>query len=269
MPSARARAPRATPAATCSSPSAASTGRRLLASSQSLSLFAERRIIEVRMPTPRPGKDGGAVLAKLASDPAPDTLLLVVTGRPERDTWSAAWFKAFEKQRRRRAGLAGRDRAPAAVDRRARRAARPDDRSGWRAAARRTRRGQSAGGAPGNREAGVAACRRRRRCRWTSRRRSRTARATTCSSSARQRSTAMQRARLRILDGLRAEGAEPPLVLWALCRELRALADGAAQSRRAARLWTPGRTPSRELLRARGRADAGQSLAPLFAARAR
>jgi len=30
---------------------------------------------------------------------------------------------------------------------------------------------------------------------------------------------------LRILEGLRAEGAEPPLVLWALCRDLRALAD--------------------------------------------
>ena len=30
---------------------------------------------------------------------------------------------------------------------------------------------------------------------------------------------------LRILEGLRAEGAEPPLILWALCRELRALAD--------------------------------------------
>ena len=30
---------------------------------------------------------------------------------------------------------------------------------------------------------------------------------------------------LRILEGLRAEGVEPPLVLWAICRELRALAD--------------------------------------------
>jgi DNA polymerase-3 subunit delta len=30
---------------------------------------------------------------------------------------------------------------------------------------------------------------------------------------------------LRILEGLRAEGSEPPLVLWALCRELRSLAE--------------------------------------------
>ena len=54
---------------------------QLLASSQSLSLFAERRIIELRMAAPRPGKEGGAILARLAADPPPDTLLLVTTGR--------------------------------------------------------------------------------------------------------------------------------------------------------------------------------------------
>ncbi len=67
------------------------------AASRTLSLFAERRILEIRMPTPRPGKEGGAVLAALAADPGPDNLLLVVTTRPEKDTWSSAWFKAFEK----------------------------------------------------------------------------------------------------------------------------------------------------------------------------
>ena len=67
------------------------------AASRSLSLFAERRILEIRMPTPRPGKEGGAALAALAADPGPDSLLLVVTTRPEKDTWSSAWFKAFEK----------------------------------------------------------------------------------------------------------------------------------------------------------------------------
>lgn len=69
----------------------------LLASSQSLSLFAERRILELRMPTPRPGREGGEVLARLAADPPPDTLLLVMTTRPESATYSTAWFKAFER----------------------------------------------------------------------------------------------------------------------------------------------------------------------------
>src|SRR5262245_4496856 len=68
------------------------------AASRTQSLFAERRILEIRMPTPRPGKEGGAVLAALAADPGPDNLVLVVTTRPEKETWSSAWFKAFEKQ---------------------------------------------------------------------------------------------------------------------------------------------------------------------------
>ena len=67
------------------------------AATRTLSLFADRRIIEIRMPTPRPGKDGGATLARLAADPGPDNLVLVVTTKPEKDTWSSAWFKAFEK----------------------------------------------------------------------------------------------------------------------------------------------------------------------------
>ena len=49
------------------------------------------------MPTPRPGKEGAAVLAALAADPGPDNLLLVVTARPEKEVWSSAWLKAFEK----------------------------------------------------------------------------------------------------------------------------------------------------------------------------
>src|SRR5688500_13514446 len=65
--------------------------------SQTLSLFAERQILEIRMPTPRPGKEGAAVLALLAADPGRDTLLLVITTRPEKEVWSSAWLKAFEK----------------------------------------------------------------------------------------------------------------------------------------------------------------------------
>ncbi len=37
------------------------------------------------------------MLAALAADPGPDNLLLVVTTRPEKEVWSSAWLKAFEK----------------------------------------------------------------------------------------------------------------------------------------------------------------------------
>src|SRR5687768_15405501 len=69
----------------------------ILNASRTLSLFAERRIVEIRMPTPRPGKEGAAILADLAADPRPDNLLLIVTTKPEKEVWTSAWLKAFEK----------------------------------------------------------------------------------------------------------------------------------------------------------------------------
>ena len=49
------------------------------------SLFATRRILDVRLPTGKPGKEGGKVLTELAATPDPDVLLLVSTGE-----WSGA-----------------------------------------------------------------------------------------------------------------------------------------------------------------------------------
>lgn len=69
----------------------------VLGSSQSLSLFATQRLLEIRLPSPRPGAEGGKVLANLAADPPPDTVVLVITGRLERESFASAWFKAFEK----------------------------------------------------------------------------------------------------------------------------------------------------------------------------
>ena len=44
----------------------------------SLSLFASRRILELRIPSAKPGTQGAEVLGEYAKDPAPDTLLLVI-----------------------------------------------------------------------------------------------------------------------------------------------------------------------------------------------
>ena len=57
------------------------------------SLFASRRIIEVRMPTAKPGKDGAAVLSAFCADPPPDVLLLVTGGewsKKHAGKWSEA-----------------------------------------------------------------------------------------------------------------------------------------------------------------------------------
>ena len=61
---------------------------------QSLSLFAERRIIELRMPGGKPD-NGAAAVAALATDPPPDVLTLVVTGKLDKKASDAAWVQAF------------------------------------------------------------------------------------------------------------------------------------------------------------------------------
>jgi len=62
----------------------------------SLSLFAERKVLEVRLPSGKPGKDGSeALLACLASD-AGDTLLLVITGKLDPAGQRSKWLAAIE-----------------------------------------------------------------------------------------------------------------------------------------------------------------------------
>lgn len=66
---------------------------QLGAASASLSLFASRRIVEVRL-AGAPGLEGAKAFAAWCADPAPDTLLLVISGaRPDR---KAKWSKCFE-----------------------------------------------------------------------------------------------------------------------------------------------------------------------------
>lgn len=69
----------------------------LRAESQSLSLFADRRILEVRLPTGKPG-DGAEVLQSLVENPAPDQVLLVISAQLDRTVLQSAWLKTFERQ---------------------------------------------------------------------------------------------------------------------------------------------------------------------------
>ncbi|WP_407351949.1 DNA polymerase III subunit delta [Luteimonas sp. R10] len=57
------------------------------------SLFASRRLVELRLPTAKPGKDGAAVIAEFCADPPGDVLLLVTGGEWSRQhggKWSEA-----------------------------------------------------------------------------------------------------------------------------------------------------------------------------------
>jgi DNA polymerase-3 subunit delta len=64
--------------------------------SQSLSLFAERRLFELRMPTGKPDK-GAQQLAEMAERPPPDVVCLVVTDKLDKKASDAPWVRAVER----------------------------------------------------------------------------------------------------------------------------------------------------------------------------
>ncbi|UTW48981.1 DNA polymerase III subunit delta [Bacterioplanoides sp. SCSIO 12839] len=61
-----------------------------------MSLFASRRILEVRIPNGKPSDKGNA-LQDLVKQPNPDNLLLIICPRIDAATQRTAWFKAVDK----------------------------------------------------------------------------------------------------------------------------------------------------------------------------
>ncbi|WP_330925769.1 DNA polymerase III subunit delta [Candidatus Sororendozoicomonas aggregata] len=70
--------------------------RDFLAAVQSLSLFSEKRLIELRIPNGKPGDEGRKALTTYSQVLSPDNLLLIITGRLEGATQKAKWFKALD-----------------------------------------------------------------------------------------------------------------------------------------------------------------------------
>jgi DNA polymerase-3 subunit delta len=70
---------------------------QLRQSADSLSLFAERKLIELRLPSGKPGSDGSKALQDYASNPPIDTMLLVISGKLEPAAQKTKWFTAMER----------------------------------------------------------------------------------------------------------------------------------------------------------------------------
>jgi DNA polymerase-3 subunit delta len=69
----------------------------LIANSRSMSLFAQRRIVEIRMANAAPGEQGADAIVELAGEPSPDTLVLIITAKLDGRTQSSRWVSAVEK----------------------------------------------------------------------------------------------------------------------------------------------------------------------------
>lgn len=71
--------------------------QRLAAAADNLSLFAERRIIDLRLPVGKPGQAGGRAIADYCARPPADTVLLITAPRLDGNTRKAAWVNAIDR----------------------------------------------------------------------------------------------------------------------------------------------------------------------------
>lgn len=68
----------------------------LLGASQAMSLFAERQLIEIRIPGGKPGKDGSEALQRYCEQLSDDIVTLVQLPRLDRAQQSSGWFTALD-----------------------------------------------------------------------------------------------------------------------------------------------------------------------------
>lgn len=72
--------------------------QELRAASQALSLFAERRLLEVRLAGASPGNEGSEVLCDIAAQGASDLLVMVVADKLDARSLSTKWVSAIDRQ---------------------------------------------------------------------------------------------------------------------------------------------------------------------------
>ena len=76
----------------------------LLSAGQTMSLFGDKRWVELRIPTGKPGRDGADALKQFAAQIAaqsngsegPDTVVCIILPRLDGKTKTSAWFSALD-----------------------------------------------------------------------------------------------------------------------------------------------------------------------------
>ena len=192
-------------------------------STTNLSLFAEKRIVELRLPTGKPGRTGGQAIVDLIEQTGPDLMLLVSAPKLDRNGQSSKWAKALDS-----AGVniplwpVGPRELPGWIADRMRRAGLQADRDAVSIIADRVEGNLLAAGQEieklrlllGEGEVSAADV------------------SAAVANSSRYDVFKLVDAALsgdakraiKVLTGLRAEGVEPVIIVWALTRELRSLA---------------------------------------------
>ena len=179
------------------------------ATSNNLSLFGSRKLIEIRLPSGKPGTGGSNAIVDLLANASPDNVYLMLTGKLEREQNSVRLGEGIRIRGRVAGGVAGGTRPFATMAARTRRHARARHRRRCRAVHRRAHRGQSARRATGAREAQARSQAANASILPRCRPRLATARASTCSSSAKPRSAPTCHARCAFSPACAAKAWSP------------------------------------------------------------
>ena len=249
---------------------------QLTASTGNMSLFAEQRIVELRLPTGKPGRVGSQAIVELVQQAGPELLFIVTGPKLDSGTSKSKWVKELDK-----AGInlpiwpISVRELPGWIANRMRQAGLQPDREAVTMIADRVE---------GNLLAAGQEIEKLRLLLGEGKVTARDVNDAVANSSRydvyKLTDAAMAgdaRRAVKILGGLRAEGVEPVIVMWALTRELRTLAtldDAVRQGRdlggamQAARVWNNRQGLVRgcisrhqhgdfhRMLKASGRADA-------------
>jgi DNA polymerase III subunit delta len=71
--------------------------KQLNVSADTFSIFADKKIIDLRLPTGTPGAEGGKALAMYCKRLPEDALLLITAGKITKDAQKSSWFQAMDK----------------------------------------------------------------------------------------------------------------------------------------------------------------------------
>ena len=194
----------------------------ILHSASSMSLFAERKLVELRLPSGKPGAEGSKALCEYLDMASGDDVLLIIAGKIDKQSTNSKWYKALDK-----AGATiqvwpvDAKNLPGWLQQRVRSAGMSIDPEALQLLCDRVE---------GNLLAAVQEVEKLKLLATDAKITTQTI-TEAGSNNARYNVFAMTDSALqgdattslRMLHGLRGEGSEPPVVLWALAREIRTL----------------------------------------------
>ncbi|MFV0476685.1 MAG: DNA polymerase III subunit delta [Parahaliea sp.] len=71
--------------------------QELLNCASDLSLFGDRKLIELRLPSGKPGTEGSKAIVEYLKRNSGDDILLIISGKIDRQSQNSKWFKAIDK----------------------------------------------------------------------------------------------------------------------------------------------------------------------------